>query len=282
MPVDFFQAAVLAFIQGFTEFLPISSSGHLLLPTLLLGWPDQGLAFDVAVHLGSLVAVITYFRHDLWRLCCAWLANPGVIMNLNRESGEQGEQEDARLAWYLILATLPAAAAGLLVNDLISGMARSLWVVGTTSIVFGGLLYYAEWRGTDQRSLTETNLKAALWIGLAQMLALIPGTSRAGITMTAALLCNFSKQAAARFSFLLAIPIIAASGLFTTLDLLSEASQIVNWWLLLYAALLSGLVAFACIHFFLTLISRVGFLPFVIYRLILGGCLLLLGFNNAN
>lgn len=269
MTPDLFQAAVLAFIQGLTEFLPVSSSGHLLLPALLLGWPDQGLAFDVAAHLGSLLAVTVYFRHDLRRLLSAWLLSLPHPKTAFSSAGD----ETARLAWCLVIGTVPAAAAGALLNDVVSGTARSLWVAGTTSIVFGALLYYAERRTKGHRSLQDINLKTALWVGLAQALALIPGTSRAGITMTAALFCNLSKQAAARFSFLLAIPVIAASALFTTADLMAEGPS-VNWWMLAWTAALSGLVAFACIHLFLKLIARIGFLPFVIYRLLLGGFLL--------
>ena len=276
---DWLQAAVLAIIQGLTEFLPVSSSGHLLLPSLLLGWQDQGLAFDVAVHLGSLLAVLAYFRHDLWRIAVAWL---GSLRHLPQRVEGSG---DARLAWCLIVATLPAAAAGVLLHDIVSGLARSLWVVGATSIGFGILLLLAEryadrYAGHQRQDLAEVNLKTALQVGLAQALSLIPGTSRAGVTMTAALFCGFSKQAASRFSFLLAIPVIAASGLFTAADLLA-APQEPDWMLLAGSAALSGVVAFACIHFFLRLIARIGFLPFVVYRLLLGGVLLLLAASGG-
>jgi len=257
--IDTIQITVLAIIQGLTEFLPVSSSGHLLLPSLLLDWPDQGLNFDVAVHMGSLSAIIFYFRRDLLRLLLAW-----CFSLLRRKGGD-----DARLAWLIILGTIPAGLAGLLLNDYVEAYARSLPVIATTSILFALLLYASERQGTQSSPITSLNWRTALLIGLAQVLALIPGTSRSGVTMTAGLFCNLTRAAAARFSFLLSIPIIFATGLLKTTELMGAESELA-WAGLLYATLLSGVVAFCCIHVFLRLIDRIGFLPFVIYRIALG------------
>ncbi|MEQ8954238.1 MAG: undecaprenyl-diphosphate phosphatase [Gammaproteobacteria bacterium] len=264
MAIDPLQASVLAIVQGLTEFLPISSSGHLLIPAHLFGWPDQGLAFDVAVHVGTLLAVIIYLRRDLWAIgtdCLRCLAGA--------ESTEQ-----SRLGWMLLLATLPAGFAGLLFNDLVADYARSVLVVAVSTIGFGLLLGWADFRGTRQLGINTLNWRQALFIGLAQVLALIPGTSRSGITMTAALWCNLSRAAAARFSFLLAVPIILASGLLQGLDLVREGVSSQDWLVLLYGTTLAALVAGLCIHFFLMLVETIGFLPFVIYRLLLGTILL--------
>lgn len=260
MEITFIQASVLALIQGITEFLPISSSGHLLLPSLLLDWPDQGLTFDVAMHIGSLSAVIIYFYQDLWRLCVAWLQS--IV--------RRRPSTDSRLAWLIILATIPAGIAGMLLADFVESYARVAGVIATTSILFGGLLYWSDVKGTKQHDVDNLSWRGALVIGLAQALALFPGASRSGVTMTAALFCNLTREAAARFSFLLSIPIILASGLLKGVDLVSSEVVSTQWGLLGYATLLSGVVAYGCIHYFLQLIGRMGFLPFVIYRVALG------------
>lgn len=256
---ELLQLSFLAVIQGLTEFLPISSSAHLLLPSLLLDWPDQGLVFDVAVHVGSLTAVTAYFRRDLMQLSSAWL-----------DSLRGRSSERSWLAWYLLLATVPAGIAGLLLNDLVERYARSLLVIGTTSILFGLLLAVADLTGRRQLGLAGLTWKKALLIGLAQVLALIPGTSRSGITMTAALAVNLSREAAARFSFLLAIPIITASGLLAAAEFASIGAGVSDWLFLIWGALLSALVSWWCIGYFLRLIERVGFMPFVVYRVVLG------------
>lgn len=269
--LGFIQISLLAFIQGITEFLPISSSAHLLLPSLLFGWTDQGLSFDVAVHLGTLLAVVVYFHRDLWRLAVAWLRS---------FTGQQSG--DARLGWLLIAATVPAALAGLLLNDLVENYARSALVIGLTSIVFGLALAHADRYQTGVRQvpaeLTELTWRQAMIIGCSQALALIPGTSRSGVTMTAALYCGLSRAQAARFSFLLSIPIIFASGVLRALDA-GNGNQDLDWGIQAYAVGLSALVALLCIHFFLRLISRIGYLPFVLYRVVLGVILLALYFS---
>lgn len=253
---DMFQAIVLAIIQGLTEFLPISSSAHLILPAQLLGWPDQGLVFDVAVHVGSLLAVVTYFRGELRVLGAGglrWLCGGGW-------------NSDAALILWLALATVPAGILGLLFNDFVAANLRSMLVIAATTIVFGLLLGWADARATGGSTLS---LRSALIIGAAQALAIIPGTSRSGITMTAALFCGLNRETAARFSFLLSIPIIAAAGLLQVRELAAHDVGIA-WSLLALATLVSGLTAFACIAFFMRVVERIGFMPFVIYRVLLG------------
>lgn len=251
-------------LQGATEFLPISSSGHLILPSLLFSWEDQGLTFDVALHIGSLLAVLVYFQQDLRRLLLAFIESVT----------QQRHSQDSKLAWMLMAATVPAGLCGLLLGGYIEQYARSIAFVGVTSIVFGILLYLSDRLGNKGRGLSELDWRTALVIGFAQILALIPGTSRSGVTMTAALFCNLDRAAAARFSFLLAIPIIAASGLLRGIELLQDGSASVEWLVLLYAVAVSAGVAYLCIHYFLQLIERVGFLPFVIYRVLLGAVLI--------
>lgn len=262
--MDWLHICILALIQGITEFLPISSSAHLILPTHLLGWQDQGLAFDVGVHVGTLAAVVWYFRHDLHQLLKAFSAQLA-----GQPSGE------GRLAWWVILGTLPALVAGFLLNDLISHYGRSLLVIGSTTVLFGALLGWADYHRTEVKPLARIGWRDALWIGLAQALALIPGTSRSGITISVGLLLGLTRQAAARFSFLLSVPIILAAGSYKTLELLTTPA-VVNWPMIVGGMLLAAASALACIHLFLTWLDRIGMWPFVIYRLLLGGLLLVL------
>lgn len=270
MDLNYFQITFLAFIQGLTEYLPISSSAHIILPKELFGWPDQGLVFDVAVHVGSLIAVVTYFRRDIAQLLVAWLQS---------FTGRVGGS-DARLAWYLIAATIPAGVMGFLFNDMVETYSRNMLVIGTTSILFGILLYLADRHAPAQGPLESLTLKGAVVIGVAQVLALIPGTSRSGVTMTAGLFCGLDRRAAAKFSFLLAIPIITASGLFKGLEML-ESGTSTEWGMLAYAIMVSAIVSFACIHLFLRLIERIGFMPFILYRIALGVLLYIIHFSGT-
>jgi len=262
-----FEIIILAIIQGLTEFLPISSSAHLILPAVVLGWNNQGLAFDVAVHVGSLLAVMIYFRKDIWRLAFAWFG----------QGFSKQQSTDSRLAWWVIIGTIPAGLFGFLMKDWIELYARSALVIAITTIVFGLLLWYADAKAKQTKTTDNLSLKDIIVIGLAQALAIIPGTSRSGITMTAGLMLGLNRESAARFSFLLSIPIILAAGLFSTLDLL-EADILVDWYALLYGAAFSFVAAYLCIFLFLSWISRIGMLPFVIYRLILGVVLLFIVF----
>ncbi len=263
--MSWLEAVVLALVQGLTEFLPISSSAHLILPSQLLGWSDQGLAFDVAVHVGTLVAILLYFRKDVSSLLTAWFV---------QISGGQVTQE-SRLAWLIILATIPAGLCGIIFNTAIEQYLRSTEVIATTTITFALVLWLADRRGARNIPLDAMTLKSALVIGVSQALALIPGTSRSGITMTAALLLGFTRDAAARFSFLLSIPLIAAAGLLKTKELVEQGND-AQWSMVILGTLVAFVSAYACIHLFLSFLERIGFTPFVIYRLLLGILLILL------
>lgn len=261
--MSIFEIIILAIIQGLTEFLPISSSAHLILPAEVLGWQNQGLAFDVAVHVGSLLAVMIYFRTDIIRLAVAWFGQ-----------GFSAQQStDSKLAWWVIIATIPACLFGYLMKDWIELNARSALVIACTTILFGLLLWYADNKAKQNKSTDTLTLKDTIIIGIAQALAIIPGTSRSGITMTAGLMLGLTRESAARFSFLLSIPIILAAGSFATYDLL-ETPSAVDWNALLFGAVCSFIAAYLCIYLFLNWISRIGMLPFVIYRLVLGFILL--------
>jgi undecaprenyl-diphosphatase len=263
--MTWFEAVILALVQGLTEFLPISSSAHLILPSQVLGWSDQGLAFDVAVHVGTLMAIVIYFRQEVIQLSGAWFKSVSF-----RE-----QSTDGRLAWLIILSTLPAGFAGLIFNDFISEHLRSTAVIAMTTLVFGAALYASDHMGSRKLGLKDIDVKAALIIGLSQALALIPGTSRSGITMTAALLIGYSRDAAARYSFLLSIPLIAAAGMLKGKEL-AETGSNDDWLLVLLGTVVAFLSAYACIHLFLRFLERIGFTPFVIYRLMLGVVLLAL------
>lgn len=263
--METFQVVILALIQGLTEFLPISSSAHLILPAQLLGWPDQGLSFDVAVNTGSLLAVVIYFRRELWTMAGAW-----SVSIVKRESSAE-----SKLAWWIILATIPAVICGFAFKDFISTNLRSSAVIATTTIVFGLLLWWADYAGKRQLSEYQAGWKKALFIGVAQALALIPGTSRSGATMTAGLMLGLTREAAARFSFLMSVPVSLGAAILVTKDLLENPAAIDTHALIL-GTVLSFVSAYACIHYFLKIISKMGMLPFVIYRLALG--LFLVGF----
>ena len=263
--MNLLQTIVLAVIQGLTEFLPISSSAHLILVPLLTGWPDQGLAFDVAVHLGTLLAVLMYFRHELNAIIRDWVAS----LIQGRAVG------DSKLVWGIAVATVPAALAGLLFNDLIEHHLRSALVIAATTLVFGLLLWLADAGKKSNRDEHQLAWPDYLIIGAAQAVALIPGTSRSGITITAGLMLGLKAEAAARFSFLLSIPIIVLAGAYNALGLI-QSPESVDWAGLLAGSTMSALSAYFCIHFFLKLLNSVGMMPFVAYRLVLGVVLLLI------
>lgn len=253
---------VLAILQGLTEFLPISSSAHLILPSQVLGWQDQGQAFDVAVHAGSLFAVVLYFRKEVTSLLINWFGS--LSGNHNQES---------KLAWLIALGTIPAGLFGYLFDDFIELHFRSTLVIAISTIVFGLLLWWADRTAKQVKTEYQVSLKNVLVIGFAQVLALIPGTSRSGITITAGLMVGLTAKGAARFSFLLSIPLIFAIGVYELLKLVQQSAP-VDWTAIGLGTLLSFVSAYACIHFFLILVEKVGMLPFVIYRLLLGFILL--------
>jgi undecaprenyl-diphosphatase len=265
-----FEIIILAIIQGLTEFLPISSSAHLILPSAVFGWHNQGLAYDVAVHVGSLLAVMIYFRQDIIRLIGAWF----------KYGFSQQQNTDSKLAWWVILATIPAVILGFLLKDFVEVYGRSALVIATTTIVFGLLLWYADKKASMQKTIEQITWKNALFIGLAQAIAIIPGTSRSGITMTAGLMLGLNRESAARFSFLLSIPVILGAGLLATVDLVQSPGPVL-WLEMFLGAAFSFVCAYACIYLFLAWISRIGMLPFVIYRLVLGSALLVYVFAFA-
>lgn len=258
------EIVVLAVIQGLTEFLPISSSAHLLLPSQVLGWQDQGLAFDVAVHVGTLLAVVLYFRKDIVSLLAGWFQSFGASGKSSKES---------RLTWCIVVATIPFVLLAPLLKDIVELYLRSAWVIATSTIVFGLLLWYADVKAKQINNEFALTWKSALILGLAQITAVIPGTSRSGITITAGLLLGLDKKSAARFSFLMSIPVISMMGLYYTLEL-AVGDEVVDWSALLSGVVLSFVSAYACIFFFLKIIERMGMMPFVIYRLILGAGLI--------
>jgi undecaprenyl-diphosphatase len=264
--VEFLHIVALALLQGLTEFLPISSSAHLILLPRLLGWEDQGLGFDVAVHVGTLIAVVGYFRHELLTLTRDWLCS---LVRRHRCG-------DSNLAWAVLFGTIPVGLAGLLLGDLVEGSLRSPSVIAWATIGFGLLLWWADRKGGGRRDEHGLGWRDVLTIGCAQALALIPGTSRSGITMTAGLMLGLSREAAARFSFLLSIPVILLAGGLKGLEWLEASNPKEAWSDLLVGTLLSALAAWLCIHFFLKWIGRSGMWPFVLYRLTLGAWLLML------
>jgi len=251
--MDLIQIIVLALVQGLTEFLPVSSSAHLVLVAPVMGWPDQGLAFDIAVHVGTLGAVVVYFRQRLFQLAMGAL--------------RRGEEQ--REVMYLGVATLPAVTAGLLLSDWLQSWARAPEVIMVTTLLFGLLLGYADRKGGREVQIT---LGIALIIGLFQVLALVPGTSRSGITITAALLLGVSRSEAARFSFLMSIPIIAGASLLLIKDAIESGLPWIwlDWSIGAGVALLSAL---ACIKLFMAWVERIGMMPFVWYRIALSAVL---------
>ena len=240
----------LGLLQGITEFLPISSSAHLILLPLLLDWADQGLAFDVAVHVGTLLAIISYLRKDLSLLIVAWF---GSVF-------KQQQTAESRLAWLIIIATIPVGLAGLFLADLIELYLRSPLVIAITTIGFGLLLWRADSTGLRLKQQQQLTLKDAVVVGLYQVLALIPGTSRSGITMTAGLFLGLTREASARFSFLLSVPLIFLAGSFKTLELVSSTTS-VDWFSMILGVLISAISAFACISVFIKFVEKVGMLP---------------------
>lgn len=258
---------ILALIQGLTEFLPISSSAHLILPSAVFGWQDQGQALDVALHVGTLLAVVLYFRKEVGSMAVAWFGTVGIGPEKNNHSF------DGKLAWWILLASIPLGLVGLLGKDFIEENLRSAAVIAITTLIFGVLLGFADIKAKENVSVEKLGFKGAMIIGLAQAIALIPGTSRSGITMTLGLMLGLSKENAARFSFLLSIPAIIMTGGYLTYKLVTSAEP-VDWNTLGLGSVLAFFSAYACIHYFLILVGKLGMMPFVIYRLILGAGLL--------
>lgn len=257
-----FHILILAVVQGITEFLPISSSGHLVLTSRVLCWPDQGLTMDVAVHVGSLLAVMVYFWRDVW----------AMIVGLGRlVTGRGGPQ--TRLLVNVVVATIPVMVVGFFAQDYITGFLRSVEVIAWATIGFGILLWIADRIGMTVWRIDHLGMPSALAIGLAQVLALIPGTSRSGITMTAARFIGLERSDAARFSLLLSIPTIIAAGGLTGFQVYQRGELFLSSDLFVAAGLafVTALIAIAAMMAWL---KRAGFGPFVVYRILLGAALL--------
>jgi len=261
------QIIVLAIVQGITEFLPISSSGHLILIPAFTDWPDQGIVTDVMVHLGSLLAVIVYFWRDVLNLI------GGGLDLLRFKMTDHG-----KMALFILLATIPAVIFGLYLKS--SGMSaqlRSVEIIAWNAIIFGIVLYVADRVGKRVKVMEDMTIAPALIIGLSQALALIPGTSRSGITMSAARFLGFERAEAARFSFLLGIPAIAGAGILTLAEFVETGQSVPTD--ALWAAFLTFFSAIAAIAFLMAMVKRMSFLIFVLYRLALGLVLFALLYN---
>ena len=258
---------LLAIVQGLTEFLPISSSAHLILPSILFEWDDQGPLIDVMAHFGSLFAVLAYFRKDVIDIFKGFIDLLGRKLNLN-----------SALALNLILSTPPVLLLGfILTTTELDQAIRSPGVIAFTTITFGVLLWLSDIWAKSDKPVSDLTWKGAITLGLAQSIALIPGTSRSGITMTAGRFMGLSREAAARFSMLMSLPIIGAGGLFAVLKLMTAdaAEQTATLSNGLVVAGLSFITAYACIALFMKWVGRIGFFPFMLYRLALGAALLI-------
>jgi len=262
--VDPIQAIVLAIVQGLSEFLPISSSGHLILLPHFFGWEDQGLAFDVALHIGTLIAVVVYFRRPLTAMTLAWFTS------LKRREATP----DSRLAWCVILGTVPVGLVGLAFGGAIEANLRNPLFVAGTLTFFGILMWLADKLGRQSLDEYSVGWRQAVIIGCAQALALMPGTSRSGITITAGLGLGLTRSAAARFSFLLAVPGIAMAGAYELLKLLS-ADEAVDWQMMSLGLVVSAITGYACIHVLLKVIEKIGLLPFTLYRIFIAAIIVL-------
>ncbi len=263
--MDWFHLILLAIIQGLTEFLPISSSAHLILPAQLFGWRDQGAMIDLMAHFGTLFAVMAFFREDVGRII------RGVFDLLKRKLNT-----DSALALNLIIATPPALAFGAFLElGGYDAMIRQPIVIAVTFIVFGIVLWLADIWGRRSRTTEQLTWKGAFVIGLAQCLALIPGTSRSGITMTAALGLGLTRVEAARFSMLMSLPIIGVGGAYAMLKLATDGAGEASLSQGVVVAGISFLVAYITIAFFMRFVSRLGMFPFMLYRVVVGAALLL-------
>lgn len=260
---DIVLVILLSIIQGLTEFLPISSSAHLLLPNLLFGTKDFGLSFDIATHAGTLVAVIFYFKNDLMRMSSSLLNNDKSLL------------DDRRLAFLLIIATVPIVIVGLLSSDLIQQRLFSLQSIATMNVVFAFVLMFAFAAGPKNKTIKQLTIFAAIFIGLIQVFALIPGASRSGAAITAGLIAGLSLKDASKFAFLLGIPTILGALVFLLLDMIAPGVEI-DLLQLLVGFSISSVVAFLTIKYFLLFVEKIGVMPFVIYRIILGMAIILI------
>ncbi len=269
--MNLLQAIVLGIVQGLTEFLPISSTGHLRIVPAFAGWEDPGAAFTAVTQLGTLAAVLLYFRNDLWRIAVAFLRglrDPEIRRTI-----------DSRIGWYIVLGTIPISIFGFVFSDQIEEEARSLRLIGTTLIVLGLLLLVAERFGKRERDLDDLTLRDGIVIGFAQAAALVPGVSRSGATLTAGLFLNLERAAAARYSFLLSVPAVVLSGLFELRKIGGEGDA--GLVPTAIATLLAFLVGYASIAFLLRWLTSHSTAVFVVYRVALGALVIALTAGGA-
>jgi undecaprenyl-diphosphatase len=264
---DLLKAIVLGTIQGLTEFLPISSSAHLRIFPELFGWGDPGAAFTAVIQIGTELAVLIYFRHDIWRIGKAWA--------LSLFKPEWRGQFDARMGWFIIIGSMPIVVLGVLLKDVIEEDFRNLWVIGTTLIVMGVVLGVADRFSTDDREIRQITMKDAVLMGAAQALALIPGVSRSGATISMGRVLGFQREAATRYAFLLAIPAVVGAGLFELKEI-PGGDNTYGWGPTLVATVVSFVVGYAAIAWLLRYVSTNSYTPFVIYRVALGATTLIL------
>lgn len=272
--MSIFEAIILGIVQGLTEFLPISSSGHLLIVPALFGWEDPGAAFTAVIQIGTMAAVVIYFRRDLWNILRAWL------LGLAGRTSSQQERFDARMGWYLALGTVPIVIFGVAFKDQIEGGARNLYLVGTMLIVFGAVMAAADIFAKHVRHLSQIKPPDAVVIGLAQSLALIPGVSRSGATITFGLFRGFSRRDAARFSFLLSIPAVVLSGLYELKDAVGHETG-VSLPALIVATIAAFVVGYWSIAFLLKWLGEHSLKVFVLYRFALGALVLALAASGS-
>jgi undecaprenyl-diphosphatase len=268
--MGWFEAIVLGLVQGLTEFLPISSSAHLRIVGSLAGWDDPGAAFTAITQIGTEAAVLVYFRHDIWRIITAWF---GALAGRR-----QRDDPDARMGWLIIVGSIPIVVLGLLFQDRIETTFRDLRIVAIALVAFSLILYWADVVGRKKRELDDLTLGHGVVYGLAQALALIPGVSRSGGTITAGLFLGYSRSAAARYSFLLAIPAVLGSGFFQAYEALTGKIEgpPVAWAPTILATVLAFGVGLSVIAWLLRYLNRGSFTPFVVYRVALGLLVLVL------
>jgi undecaprenyl-diphosphatase len=260
--LDFLKAVFLGLLQGLTEFLPISSSAHLRIFPELFGWGDPGAAFTAVIQIGTELAVLIYFRKDIWRIGSSW------VRSLYRP--ELRGELDSRMGWYIIVGSLPIVILGIALKDVIERDFRNLWIIGTTLVVLGLILGIADRVGSTDRNIERMTLRHSVFLGLAQACALIPGVSRSGATISMGRLLGYDREAATRFAFLLAIPAVVGAGLFE-LPEIPHGDNAYGPGPTLVATVVSFIVGYAAIAWLLRYVSTNSYLPFVIYRVLLGG-----------
>jgi undecaprenyl-diphosphatase len=264
--VDAVQAIVLGIVQGLTEYLPVSSTAHLRIVPAFMGWEDPGAAFTAVTQLGTMAAVLLYFRTDLWRIAGTWLAS--------LRQPELRSTVDARMGWYILLGTIPIGICGLVFADQIESGARDLYLIGTTLIVLGFVLLYAEHVARRDRAIEDIRRRDGILIGCAQALALVPGVSRSGATITAGLFLGFDRESAARYSFLLSVPAVVLSGVFELRKIGEEGGA--GFGPTLLATICAFVVGYASIAFLLRWLARHTTMVFVVYRVVLGALVIAL------